>query len=376
MNMRKVIFSLLGAALLFGAPAAAQRTAIRITTIANLPSTCEPEGHAYIVTDATSASDCVTGASSTIHWCFCNAAGTGYDAQPGGVPGTDSVGTVELDDGADTPLAGEWVQVDAADTTQFLYRTDAELITDSGAAPLDSPTFTTAADSVTPPIDDNDTSIATTAFVQAETFGGDVSGTMSTTQVDDVQTATTNLETTGNNTTQVSSTSFVQQELLVFEKAWYHWSAFELFVDGTQCNDQFGSTINSGATMGVFKCADNAASEFQGSVLLEEYAGGTLIFTLEALSVNATPTGILDFDFKAACRGDSDLMNDTWSGVQNASITFSTQNDYEQADTAAITPDGTCAAGDRIWFQATMDDVATTEVVADVRIFGVSVQEQ
>lgn len=39
---------------------------------------------------------------------------------------------------------------------------------DTSRAPVDSPTFTTAANSVTPAVDDNDTSIATTAFVMTQ----------------------------------------------------------------------------------------------------------------------------------------------------------------------------------------------------------------
>ncbi len=44
-------------------------------------------------------------------------------------------------------------------------------------------------------------------------LGGDVSGTLGAVVVDDVQTATANLEAVNNNTTQVATTSFVQQEI-------------------------------------------------------------------------------------------------------------------------------------------------------------------
>ncbi|MHC4064640.1 MAG: beta strand repeat-containing protein [Planctomycetota bacterium] len=125
--------------------------------------------------------------------------------------GADAIGTAELDDSAETPLAGEWVQV-SGDTTDFVYRTDAELLTDTGAASLASPVFTGDPTAPTPSVDDNDTSIATTAFVQAESLGGDVSGTLGTTQVDDVQSATANTEAADNSTTQVATTAFVQQE--------------------------------------------------------------------------------------------------------------------------------------------------------------------
>lgn len=35
-----------------------------------------------IVTDGTTTEDCSTGGGSTIHACYCDAAGTGFDAQP------------------------------------------------------------------------------------------------------------------------------------------------------------------------------------------------------------------------------------------------------------------------------------------------------
>jgi hypothetical protein len=54
-----------------------------------------------------------------------------WQADGGSAPGTDSVGTVELDDGASTPFVGEWVQV-ASGALEFDYRTDAEARTDLG----------------------------------------------------------------------------------------------------------------------------------------------------------------------------------------------------------------------------------------------------
>lgn len=48
----------------------------------------------------------------------------------------DSIGTSELDDDVDTPLAGEWVQVDTGDQAGFTYRTDAEARSDLGLGSL------------------------------------------------------------------------------------------------------------------------------------------------------------------------------------------------------------------------------------------------
>jgi hypothetical protein len=52
-----------------------------------------------------------------------------------------------------------------------------------------------------------------TFFLDSESLAGDVSGTVGATVVDDVQTATANLEAADNSSGQVATTSFVQQEI-------------------------------------------------------------------------------------------------------------------------------------------------------------------
>ena len=48
------------------------------------------------------------------------------------------MGTTELDDGADTPLTGEYIRVDTVDQAGIEYRTAAETLGDIGAAPNDT----------------------------------------------------------------------------------------------------------------------------------------------------------------------------------------------------------------------------------------------
>ena len=74
---------------------------------------------------------CSAAGDKPIYTASTNSWGCGADSS-GGAPPADSVGTSELDDGADTPLVGEWVQV-AAGAVEFVYRTDAELLSDTGA---------------------------------------------------------------------------------------------------------------------------------------------------------------------------------------------------------------------------------------------------
>jgi len=364
---RKTILAILAVLALGVAPALAQRTGVTITTFAALPPTCT-DGQPFVVIDANAT--CTAG-SGAKRWCICES--DAYIPDPAGAPGVDSVGTAELDDGADTPLAGEWVQVDPGDTGRFNYRTDAELLTDSGAAPLASPALTGDPTAPTPSVNDNDTSIATTAFVQAETFAGDVSGTIGATVVDDVQTATTNTEVTGDSTTQVASTAFVQQEIRLAED----WEPFDFFMDGTRCKPPVEATINSGAAIGTMDCDNHASSQFEGNRRLDDYGGGTIVFTLRAVNVNATPSGVMDWDFRASCRGDGDAMNDTWSANAAAAITFATQFAEEHVSTAAVTPDGSCAVGDTLYWQAILDEPSTTTTqMSEVEILGVSAREQ
>lgn len=276
-------------AALIAAGAWAQQTATRITVVGSLPSPCTT-GTPYIVTDGNSATDCATGSGSTIHMCYCDAAGTGYDSQPAGA---DGVGYDEI-------------MEEGSGLTQR----------------------------------------AQLNFIGSTITCVDNGGATRTDCTVSIPTAS------------------------------WQWTAAELTPDGVQCRDWYGETIASGPIEKATVCADNAASAFYGSVLLERYAGGTIIFTLEAVNTNATPSGILDFDISAQCRGDSDAMNSTWGTAANASITFDTQNDLEHADTSSVTPNGTCAAGDTMFFRAVMDDTATTTQVADVLITRVSMLEE
>lgn len=70
---------------------------------------------------------------------MCNEAGVGLrecdfdDLPSGGSPGTDSIGTDELDDGADTASSGHYLRVDTVDQAGIEYRSTAEVLSDIGA---------------------------------------------------------------------------------------------------------------------------------------------------------------------------------------------------------------------------------------------------
>jgi len=78
-----------------------------------------------------------TDASAGLNLFGCTAVDTWtLQGDGGGSPGVDSIGTSELDDGADTPLSGEYIRVDTVDQAGIEYRSVAEVLSDIGAAPI------------------------------------------------------------------------------------------------------------------------------------------------------------------------------------------------------------------------------------------------
>lgn len=171
-----------------------------------------------------------------------------------------------------------------------------------------------------------------------------------------------------------SSGNVTLTNALIETKSFYFGSG-SLSTDGTQCADPAEVTINSGPKVWGISCTDNAGSIIYGSVgMPDSYNGGTVTFELQAENENATPSGVLDFDFSAMCRGDGDTINSTWGTAANASITFANQYVLEHATTAAVTPNGTCAAGDTLFWRAVMDDTSTTTQVASTYILGIKME--
>ena len=130
MNRSAVLVAAIPLAL-FALPIQAGRTSIIISTIANLPATCEP-GQPYPVTDGASASDCATGSGSTLVWCGCDSGGSSYTAMGDGGGGggafSDSsdpivqntiTKDVHIGDGAGT-LAGKFEVGGDADQPQLV----------------------------------------------------------------------------------------------------------------------------------------------------------------------------------------------------------------------------------------------------------------
>jgi hypothetical protein len=149
-------------------------------------------------------------------------------ANSGSGASEDSIGTTEFDDGANTPLSGEYIRVDTVDQAGVEYRTDAEVLGDIGAAAsthghtLEGVDFQNQGTTTTvlhgnaagnPAFGAVTSSDVDSSICQSDSTGCDTTPDLGTPSAAVLDAATTNLEAADNNTTQLASTSFVQQEI-------------------------------------------------------------------------------------------------------------------------------------------------------------------
>jgi hypothetical protein len=165
----------------------------------------------------------------------------------------------------------------------------------------------------------------------------------------------------------------LQNNAIEWKSMWF--GAGALSTDGTQCPDPVERTINSGPKVWVINCADNAGSIIYGSVVMpDSYSGGDVTFQPWAENEDATPSGVLNFDFSVMCRSSGNVVNATWGTGVEVAISFSGQYEAEGATTLAVTPNGPCLQGDTIFWRAVMDDTATTTQVTSTYILGVKME--
>jgi hypothetical protein len=148
--------------------------------------------------------------------------------------------------------------------------------------------------------------------------------------------------------------------------------AGNLYGDGTQCPERpTAVTINSGPKIPTFICTDNNASRLTGSLLMpDDWDGGTVTLTHSYIQT-AADTSALNGDAAAQCRGNGETVSSTWGtevAIDDAAVTGSNKNDLTTS--GAITPAGTCAAGDMLYFYYELDATGTTTAVATLHHLG------
>jgi hypothetical protein len=146
--------------------------------------------------------------------------------------------------------------------------------------------------------------------------------------------------------------------------------AWAMNTDGTNCVDPaMTELITSGPKEGAIICGDVANAEIDFSYgMPDNWDAGDVIIEVEAH--RATGSGTLEFDIVMQCRGDGEALA-AWGTAgtsDDVTITWSTANAGEKAVSPAITPTGTCAAGDHLYVRLEVATTATT--VADANVLG------
>ncbi|MEQ1844161.1 MAG: hypothetical protein ABL983_01120, partial [Nitrospira sp.] len=145
-----------------------------------------------------------------------------------------------------------------------------------------------------------------------------------------------------------------------------------LYGDGTQCPERpTAVTINSGPKIPTFVCTDNNASRLTGMLRMPgDWDGGTITITHSYIQT-AADTSALNGDAAAQCRGNGETVSSTWGtevAIDDAAVTGSNKNDMTTS--GDITPAGTCAPGDMLYFYYELDATGTTTAVATLHHLG------
>lgn len=149
------------------------------------------------------------------------------------------------------------------------------------------------------------------------------------------------------------------------------WRAGELDVDGVQCAAASPVQIASGPILDTIQCADNDASSIYGwTILSDAYEGGTLQFEI-AFTQTGINFGAFDGDVAAQCYSSGETIGSTW-GAESAidSAGFLGFSAFQTATSGDVTPAGSCAAGDALFWRWQMDAAGTTTAVATLHILG------
>lgn len=143
--------------------------------------------------------------------------------------------------------------------------------------------------------------------------------------------------------------------------------------DGTNCPLQGSQvTINSGPKVITMVCGSAANGDMDFDVVMpQDWDGGTLEFE-PVYTQTAANTAAMHSDIKAQCRGAGETPSGTWGAsvaIDDASVTGSSATDKTLS--AAVTPAGTCAAGDQLFVRYTLDVTGTTTPEATLHFYGI-----
>ena len=158
-------------------------------------------------------------------------------------------------------------------------------------------------------------------------------------------------------------------------RGYFYVSAASFIGDGTNCPTSASAvTINSGPKVYTMICGSSANGDMYFDVVMPmDWDGGTLIFEA-SYTQTAANTSAMNSDITAQCRGAGETPSSTWGtaiAIDDTNVTGS--NGEDKTASAAVTPAGTCAAGDHLFVRYTLDVTGTTTTEASLNFYGIGV---
>jgi hypothetical protein len=150
----------------------------------------------------------------------------------------------------------------------------------------------------------------------------------------------------------------------------YPWLASGTFTDEADCNaparvaDVGGS---GGPAMSTITCplgGTNLDGDIYGNTLMPaEWNAGTVQLEIE-VRIHDDPgaTETMQGVFNAQCVSDEDVVSNSWTANTGLDVTFvsgDVQWDTQKVTSSTLTPDGSCAAGDSIYWRYVVCDTGT-----------------
>ena len=145
--------------------------------------------------------------------------------------------------------------------------------------------------------------------------------------------------------------------------------------DGTNCPANSSAvTINSGPRVQTMICGSGLNGDMDFDVVMPMDWDGTDLIFEPSYTQTASNTSAMNSDIKAQCRGAGETPSSTWGtsvNIDDAAVSGSSIED--KTASAAVTPAGTCAAGDHLFVRYTLDVTGTTTPEATLHFYGMGV---
>lgn len=158
-------------------------------------------------------------------------------------------------------------------------------------------------------------------------------------------------------------------------RGYFFIPAGALVGDGSNCPAAATAvTINGGPKVRTMICGSVANGDMDfGVVMPMDWDGTALVFEV-SYTQTAANTSAMNSDIKAQCRGTGETPSSTWgtsANIDDAAVTGSGAEDRTLS--GAVTPAGTCGAGDHLYVRYTVDVTGTTTPEATLNFYGIGV---